>query len=767
MIRRLILFLLTLVIFPLPPVSAATFHVRADGGNNGNNGVSASTAFKTIQKAADVAQPGDTVLVYAGTYRERVKPPRGGAGENARITYRARPGDHVLITGLDPWSPAWSREENLHYATPLDSMFTDRHYVDGGNPYKIAYWGTPGLCLGQVVVDGAEYAEQQSKEAANAAGGRWWADKGTGTIYINFGGSPEGRNVEIVTRRGVFRPYLKGLGYITVQGFDLAYCGNNGATPGVMGKLHPLYQSGLIGTRQGHHWKIIGNKIRSAKGLGLSFSLGTDMDDEHWWDPHGLLRGKPHVEVDYPEVSAGDNEDEPGNSQLASRPWKEIGFNLIANNDFRDCGFNAIAGIGAVGNTIYGNRFSNCAFLANGSSVEDATIKLHMQYGTLIERNLFENFPGNHRGVWIDNNNPATRIGRNIFLDHPGGTPTIFFEITSSLDQYLSVVDNNVFINCTHGVVSAAADGVAFHNNLFFRCGDGVSMGSNRDQTGSDYGNMRIHNWNNLFVDQERAFGFAYSQAINFHTSDFNLLYLPKDAKFGKYLLTDGGTGNGPGGRPNVTVYTLKDITAAKKGGRYWNEGVNWGANNAPNGCEADIAYWRATMGPTIDRHSEERPFGSIAYTRRTITLNLGSAPRIAGAPVKKGTEIDFFGAPRKAAPAAGPFPDPGAGAKTYTFWDDKKLPALPPLPAAPTDVLATKRSDTTMQVTWKNNAPDAGFIHVERRTNGGDWKFWGYITTTQDSLLDYDLPVNTSRYEYRVAARNAAGLSAFAYAEQ
>jgi hypothetical protein len=756
-----------------PPTKSSTskhttYHVIAGKGSDTNPGMSQSSPFKTIQKAAELAQPGDTVLVYAGIYRERVKPLRGGTGEDKRIVYKARPGDHVLITGLDPWSPAWTKEDNLYYATPAPVMFTDSNYVDGGNPYKIGYMGSKdSLSLGQVVVNGVEYEEQRTKAAAGAASGRWWADKKTGTIYINLGGELNNQKVEIVTRRGVFRPYLKGLGYITVQGFDLAFCGNNAATPGVNGGLHPYYQSGLIGTRAGHHWKITGNKIRNAKGLGLSVSSGVDLEDANWWDPHGLLFGKTQVEVDYPKLSSGDNETEPGNSQLMQPPFKEIGFNLVANNDFESCGMNAITGIGSVGNTIYGNRFSNCAYLTDEKTAEDAFIKMHMQYGTLIERNLFENFRGDHRGVWMDNNNPATKISRNTFLDHPGKTPTIFFEITSSLDQYMSVVDNNLFINCRHGIVSAAADGVSFYHNLFYKCGDGFSMGSNRDQNGSDYGNMRIHSWNNLFIGQERAFGFAYNQAVNFHTSDYNLLYRPEGVAFAKYLLSDGGTGKGPGGRPNVTEFKLPDITAAKTGGNYWKEKVNWGANNGPNGCEADLGYWRGTMGPAIDRHSEERPsVRASSAANRTITLNLGNTPKISGAPVKKGTATDFFGRKISSSPLAGPFQDLGATEKTYTYWNDEKMPALPARPPAPTNVAVTISSDSVMNVSWTNRAPDASFIYVERRVNGGDWKFWGFITTTQDSLLDYDLPVKTNRYEYRIAARNAAGLSPFAYAK-
>jgi hypothetical protein len=447
-------------------------------------------------------------------------------------------------------------------------------------------------------------------------------------------------------------------------------------------------------------------------------------------------------------------------------PYKETGFNLIANNVFESCGMNAIAGIGSVGNTIYGNKFSNCAHLISGKSVEDATVKMHMQFGTVIEKNLFENFPDDHRGLWLDNNVVGTVVSRNVFLNHPGNTPTIFFEISSSLDQYLSVVDNNIFINCSHGIVSAGADGVALNNNLFYKCGDGFSMGSNREPlSGADYGNMRMHIWNNLFVDQERTFGFAFNQAVNLHTSDYNLMFLSKNIPFCKYLLSDGGTGIGPGGRPNVTIFELADISSAKSGGNYWKEGVNWGADNGPNGCEADLDYWKGTMGATIDKHSQEAQFINASYTTRTITLTLGSEPYIAGASFKKGARISFSGDIINQS-KAGPFQDLGKETKTYTFWDDNKLPALPPLPSAPTSLIITKQSGTTMKVSWTNTSNDARFMHIERRINGGNWKFWGYITTTQDFMLDYDLPAETNKYEYRIAARNPAGLSPFMYSD-
>ena len=54
-------------------------HVSETGSDSGPG--SQARPYLTINKAASVAQPGDTVTVHAGTYREWVKPPRGGTGE--------------------------------------------------------------------------------------------------------------------------------------------------------------------------------------------------------------------------------------------------------------------------------------------------------------------------------------------------------------------------------------------------------------------------------------------------------------------------------------------------------------------------------------------------------------------------------------------------------------------------------------------------------------------------------------------------------------
>lgn len=73
----------------------------AKGGDDANEG-SASKPFLTISAAAAVAQPGDTITVHAGVYRERINPPRGGDSDDKRIVYRAAPGETVEIAGSEP-----------------------------------------------------------------------------------------------------------------------------------------------------------------------------------------------------------------------------------------------------------------------------------------------------------------------------------------------------------------------------------------------------------------------------------------------------------------------------------------------------------------------------------------------------------------------------------------------------------------------------------------------------------------------------------------
>lgn len=83
----------------------ATIYYVAKSGSDRNPGTK-NCPFLTIQRAADVAVAGDTVIVHEGVYREWVKPRYGGLTSDCRITYMAAQGEHVVIKGseqVDNW----------------------------------------------------------------------------------------------------------------------------------------------------------------------------------------------------------------------------------------------------------------------------------------------------------------------------------------------------------------------------------------------------------------------------------------------------------------------------------------------------------------------------------------------------------------------------------------------------------------------------------------------------------------------------------------
>ena len=81
----------------LQTAAAREIHVATTGSDSNPGGK--DNPYLTIGKAASVAQPGDMVIVHTGTYREWVKPARGGTSEDQRITYRAAADEEVLVKG--------------------------------------------------------------------------------------------------------------------------------------------------------------------------------------------------------------------------------------------------------------------------------------------------------------------------------------------------------------------------------------------------------------------------------------------------------------------------------------------------------------------------------------------------------------------------------------------------------------------------------------------------------------------------------------------
>jgi parallel beta-helix repeat protein len=75
-----------------------TYYIDVNNGDNRHNGSSEKLAFKTINKAQDLVNPGDVVYVKNGTYHENVTLKRSGTPDKW-ISYRAFPGHKPYVVG--------------------------------------------------------------------------------------------------------------------------------------------------------------------------------------------------------------------------------------------------------------------------------------------------------------------------------------------------------------------------------------------------------------------------------------------------------------------------------------------------------------------------------------------------------------------------------------------------------------------------------------------------------------------------------------------
>jgi hypothetical protein len=95
-------------------IGQTDYYVATDG--NDSNPGTIDRPFKTIQRFADLALPGDTCIIRAGTYRETVTPANSG-NATAPITFTAYPGETVTISGADLLGGGWSQHEGSIYKT--------------------------------------------------------------------------------------------------------------------------------------------------------------------------------------------------------------------------------------------------------------------------------------------------------------------------------------------------------------------------------------------------------------------------------------------------------------------------------------------------------------------------------------------------------------------------------------------------------------------------------------------------------------------------
>ena len=427
----------------------ARTYVVSPQGNDGNPGTF-ENPIQTISSAARRAQPGDTILVQEGIYRERVTPIRGGL-PGMPITYRAERGKRVFIRGSEIWTPKWRKEGNgIYSAKPEDDLFDDRssEYLDHYNPFKVLLSSTPyrregkkeaerkadgdnrfgetddriAYTCGQIIVNELPWMEVPLKEELAAE--NWWYDPKSERIWIHFGSlMPEEQKIEITTRRRLFAPIERGLGHIIVEGFIFEHCGNQ--YPTNFWKENKYAQKGAIGLEAGHNWIIRNNLVRYAKTTAIDCGRV---------DGNTPYNGYSHD-------------------------------NLIEENYFIDNGSAGILSYGSKNLTIRNNVIlrNNTLNFFGKKRWEHGGIKCHHFKKGKIEGNYIAH-NAYSPGIWFDNEFPGSRISRNVI--HHNGTHGIFLEMSNYGFDQLLVDRNLIFENQMDAIYIHDASGATFSHNL-------------------------------------------------------------------------------------------------------------------------------------------------------------------------------------------------------------------------------------------------------------------------------------------------------------
>jgi hypothetical protein len=397
------------------PPTSGIINVKQDGTGD----------YKTISDAVKGAQPGSTINVYGGVYRESVVIPHGGTDSNHRLTIQSAPGATVVVTGSDAVS-GWVR-----YSGNTWKLVQPNSAFGNYNPF-VTMWqsgtlpnSTRARSSGGVYVNGGVLSERATLDEVTQQASTWTAtvDSANTTIYANFGSvNPAQTSVEINRREQAITAAWN-QSYITISGLTITH----GSGPKGINYWSPTAApiAGAVDTYGGSDWIIQNNTFTQNSGVALGFGVGAQ-----------------------PDVNA--------NGGLPAR----YGHHLIQGNNFTNNGTNGAFAYRAPFTEVTGNRFvdnnadntqllseADLKFLDGG-----VNIKIHDNY-FYSDHSYASDF------IWMDSACQDTQTYGNVFAATAGNL--IQYEADFGNNSF----DNNILINAGMTLLQASNTKIV-HNTL-------------------------------------------------------------------------------------------------------------------------------------------------------------------------------------------------------------------------------------------------------------------------------------------------------------
>ena len=396
--------------------------------------------FHTISKAAAVAEPGDTVWIGEGIYREWVSPDKSGLDDNLRITYRNMPGTKPIISGAELISNWENCGEHLYKASVKRDIFTD--YC----PFEdVIYGDWYDPCgqthhTGEIFMDGEALYEAASSDSLTGQTRNSWFARSDGEtvtflVYLPTE-NPRDHVMEMSARSFGFFPKEEHISYITLDGITVENVATQWAPP-------TAFQTGAVGPNWSRGWVIENCTIRNSKCVGLSLGKRREETDNQWTRSPQKGGAQTYTEVVFTNLH---------------RDWSReyVGSHTVRHNTIYNCGQAGIVGcMGGIYSTIEDNHIYNINCRGEFGGAEVAGIKLHAGIDVLIAHNCIHDCT---MGLWIDWEGQGMRVTKNAFFRN--AARDIFIEVCHGP----TLIDHNLLLSPTS--FSNNSQGTALVHNL-------------------------------------------------------------------------------------------------------------------------------------------------------------------------------------------------------------------------------------------------------------------------------------------------------------